>query len=152
MKPHPPIILDYNQITPQIYIGTNMCCLTHFEEGLAQEGIHADFSVEQERVDSPFGADYYFWTPVKDHEAPRLNQLHVGIKILGDLLDAGCKVYVHCKNGHGRAPTFVAAYLLSKGNEVEEVVNMIKAARPSIHLQAVQLQILKDYYAELHKN
>ncbi|HEX9664328.1 MAG TPA: hypothetical protein VGA49_00750 [Patescibacteria group bacterium] len=34
--------LEYNQIDSYIYIGTNACCGTHFEEKLLTKGIRAD--------------------------------------------------------------------------------------------------------------
>jgi len=53
---HPQIpTLEYNYITNGIYIGTNQCCQTHFDEKLKKEGIEADISLEEEKIDAPFG-------------------------------------------------------------------------------------------------
>ena len=55
------------------------------------------------------------------------------------------KVYVHCQNGHGRAPTLVAAYFIKQGKQVEDAVNLIKDKRPAIHLEEVQKQALEEF-------
>ena len=61
----------------------------------------------------------------------------------------GKKVYVHCKNGHGRAPTLVAAYLIREhGKSVDEALEIIKAGRPTIHIEDVQREALQVFAAE----
>jgi len=137
--------LEYNNITDGIYIGTNQCCQTHFDERLKKEGITADISLEEDRLDAPFGVDFYIWIPVKNHTAPKPDQLEFGVSVLEKLVSMKKKVYVHCKNGHGRAPTLVAAYLVKKGKTPEEAEGLIKTKRPSIHLEDVQRKALKDF-------
>jgi len=143
---HPQIKqLEYNYITDGIYIGTNQCCQTHFDEKLKQEGIDADISLEEERVDAPFGVQFYTWIPVKNHTAPTNEQLDFGVSTLEKLVGMKKKIYVHCQNGHGRAPTIVAAYLIKRGKNVDEVIDFIKAKRPTIHLEEVQKQALEEW-------
>ena len=137
--------LEYDEIADGIYIGTNQCCQTHFDEELKKEGITADISLEEDRLDAPFGVDFYVWIPVKNHTAPKPDQLEFGVSVLEKLISAGKKVYVHCKNGHGRAPTLVAAYLVKKGKTPEEAEGLIKTKRPSIHLEDVQREAIKDF-------
>ena len=57
-------------------------------------------------------------------------------------------VYVHCKNGHGRAPTLVAAYLTRKGKPPAEAEAFIKSKRPSIHLEEAQRAALRYFSAK----
>jgi hypothetical protein len=147
MIDHPQIkILEYNYISDGIYIGTNQCCLTHFEEKLKKEGIEADISIEEERVDAPFGVQFYIWIPVKNHQAPTSEQLEFGVTTIEKLVAMKKKIYVHCQNGHGRAPTMVAAYLIKQGKSVEEAIKFISKKRPSIHLEEVQVNALKEYH------
>jgi protein-tyrosine phosphatase len=145
METHPQNKLDYNYITDGIYIGTNQCCKTHFDEKLGKEGITADISLEEDRLDAPFGVDFYIWMPVKNHAAPKREQLEFGVSVLEKLVSMGKKVYVHCKNGHERAPTLVAAYLIKKGKSPEQAEEFIKSQRPSMHLEDVQRQVLEDF-------
>jgi len=61
------------------------------------------------------------------------------------------KVYVHCQYGHGHSPTLVAAFLISQGKTVTEAVDTIKAARPEIHLEDVQLKALEKHYEKINE-
>lgn len=143
---HSPIKeLEYNEIADGIYIGTNQCCQTHFDEKLKKGDITADISLEEDRLDAPFGADFYIWMPVQNHMAPKHEQLEFGVPVLEKLVSMGKKVYVHCKNGHGRAPTLVAAYLIKKGKSPIEVEAFIKSKRPTMHLEDAQRQALEDF-------
>lgn len=137
--------LEYNEIVDGIYIGTNQCCQTHFDEKLKKEGITADISLEEDRLDAPFGVEFYVWIPVKNHEAPSKDQLEFGVSVLDKLIAMGKKTYVHCKNGHGRAPTLIAAYLITKGKSPAEAEAFIKSKRPTMHLEDIQRQALKDF-------
>ncbi len=137
--------LEYNEIADGIYIGTNQCCQTHFDEKLKQEGITADISLEEDRLDAPFGVDFYIWMPVQNHTAPKSDQLEFGVSVLEKLVSMGKKVYVHCKNGHGRAPTLIAAYLIKKGKSPAEAEAFIKSKRPTMHMENIQRQALADF-------
>jgi protein tyrosine phosphatase len=137
--------LEYNEITDGIFIGTNQCCQTHFDKKLSKEGITADISLEEDRRDAPFGVDFYIWMPVQNHTAPEHEQLEFGVSVLEKLVSIGKKIYVHCKNGHGRAPTLVAAYLIKKGKNPAEAEAYIKSKRPTMHLEDVQREALVDF-------
>ena len=137
--------LEYNYITDGIYIGTNQCCQTHFDEKLTKEGITANISLEEDRIDAPFGVEFSVWIPVKNHVSPTPDQLEFGVSVLEKLVSLGRKIYVHCKNGHGRAPTLVAAYLVKNGKTPQEAEEYIRQRRPTIHLENVQRQALKNF-------
>lgn len=136
---------EYNHIIDGIYIGTNQCCQTHFDEKLKKEGVTADISLEEDRLDAPFGVEFYVWIPVKNHEAPSKDQLEFGVSVLEKLVAMGKKVYVHCKNGHGRAPTLVGAYIITKGKSPAEAEALMKSKRSSMHLEKVQRRALEDF-------
>lgn len=146
MNEHPQIkTLEYNYIADSIYIGTNQCCRSHFDEKLRKEGITADISLEEERADAPLGVDFYIWIPIKNHTAPTQEQLDFGVSVLGKLVAMKKKIYVHCQNGHGRAPTIVAAYFIKQGKSPDEAIRLIKAKRPSIHLEDTQREALVEF-------
>ncbi|MBI3559471.1 dual specificity protein phosphatase family protein [Candidatus Gottesmanbacteria bacterium] len=142
-------ILEYNHIISGIYIGTNQCCQTHFDEQLKKEGITADISLEEERIDAPFGVEFFVWIPVKDYTAPTQDQLDFGVSVLEKLVSLKKKIYVHCQNGHGRAPTLVAAYLIKQGKNPDKAVEFIKSKRPTIHLEDVQISALELWKATI---
>jgi protein-tyrosine phosphatase len=142
-RTHPP--LDYSEITPLIYVGTNACCSTHFNEMLIAKGIRADISLETDRIDAPFGAEFYLWLPTEDHAAPGMDKLDLGAATLRLFEKKGIPCYVHCKNGHGRAPTLVAAYLISeKKMSADQAVALLKDKRPSVHFEEGQVSALTD--------
>lgn len=143
---HPQIKeLEYNYITDGIFVGTNQCCQTHFDEKLKREGIEADVSLEEERVDAPFGVQFYVWIPIKNHTAPTQEQLAFGVATLEKFVAMKKKVYVHCQNGHGRAPTIVAAYLIRQGKSVDEAIAFIRSKRSAMHLEDVQKASLIEF-------
>jgi len=134
---------EYSKITDQVYIGTNSCCQTHFEESLLKKEVRVDISLEGEKVDHPTGVEVYLWLPTPDHHPPSLDKTLVGITALKQLLENGQKTYIHCRNGHGRAPTFFAAYLIKeKGMTPDEAIALIREKRPTIHLEDNQKEFL----------
>lgn len=133
-----------SQIDSQVFIGTNACCVHHFKSELLSKGITCDISLEGEAIDQPFGVDCYLWLPTPDHTAPSDHIVRVGTAALDEMLKQGRKVYIHCKNGHGRAPTFYAAYLiLKRGLDWETAWQAIVASRPEAHLEPTQLAFLQ---------
>ncbi len=142
---HVSLTFEYSQITKYIYIGTNMCCQSDFDKSLLKKGIKADISLEEKKIDRPLGVDYYLWLPTKDHIAPTLKQLQIGVDFIKKLVDLKIRCYVHCQRGHGRAPTLVAAYLVSKGMGIDEAFNFIKKKRPTVHPNRKQISAVKKF-------
>ena len=143
------IVFNYSQIDENIWVGSNQCCQIHFDNELIKEGVTSDISLEKERVDAPFGVESYLWLPTADHTAPSQEQLGLGSWHIKNLVDTGRKVYIHCQNGHGRAPTLTAAYYIREGMEVDDAIAKIKAKRPEIHIEDVQRAALETFKASL---
>ncbi len=142
-------VYDYNQITDEIYLGTNYCCEVHFDKMLLEMGVQADISLESERIDQPWGIKYFLWLPTIDHTAPTQEALALGTQMITFLVNQGIKTYVHCQNGHGRAPTLVAAYLISTGMSVDKAIKTIAKKRPEIHIEPVQKATLELFAKNL---
>ena len=138
-------VFEYNKITDNIFIGTNQCCKFHFNKKLFKKGVMADISLEENKIDNPFGVNYFLWLPTKDHCAPTFKQLSIGADFISQLIKKEIKVYVHCQNGHGRAPTLVAAYFIMKGMTTEEALSLIKKRRKFIHPNKHQIAALKSF-------
>ncbi len=136
---------NYNKITPYIFLGTNQCCQTHFDEQLLEKGVKVDISMEEERIDRPYGVGGFLWLPTKNHDAPSLKQLELGVAAIDKLVEQETKMYIHCKNGHGRAPTMLAAYFVSQGMSTEEAIGIIADKRPEIHIEDIQVEQLKKF-------
>lgn len=137
---------QFNQITDLIYLGTNLCCtiMPHIKV-LLDLGIKADIDLEEERQEQTPNIDTYLWLPVKDHYAPTQSQLDTGVAVINSLVKNQNKVYIHCRNGHGRSPTLVAAYFISQGTEVDEAIEKIRSKRPEIHIREVQMEALNKF-------
>lgn len=140
---HP--VFEYDEIDEGVIIGTNACCEIDFNKKLLENGVDADISLEAERVDQPYGVKTYLWLPTVDHTPPSRENIDLGVDALDTIISQGRKVYIHCKNGHGRAPTFYAAYLiLKRGMTADDAVTHIMAKRPTAHIEESQLAFLKD--------
>jgi len=137
---------EFSKITDEIYIGTNLCCtyLPHIEV-LMKEGIAAEIDLEEERQEPPPKLSINLWLPVKDHTAPSISQMQAGSALIKQLVDTNTKVYIHCRLGHGRSPTLVAAYFIGQGMTVDESIENIKSKRSEIHIENSQRAILEDY-------
>lgn len=141
---------DYSQITEQIYIGSDLCagpvCPIHTED-FRKLGICGEINLEREHPElPPQNIDAYIWLPTADKQAPTLDQLVIGSGAINEMVGLGNKVYVHCRNGHGRSPTVVAAYLIRYQHQsVEEAIQFIKQGRPEIHLGLVQQLALSEF-------
>lgn len=138
---------DYSEIDDEVIIGTNMCCQFGFAKELLSRNVRADISLEEENVDAPRGVDYYLWLPTPDQQPPSPDKLALGVQALEFFSAKRIKVYIHCKNGHGRAPTLFMAYLIKKGMPMDAALAQLKAKRPTAHLTEAQMAALKVFAA-----
>ncbi len=143
---------EYSQITDQIYIGSDLCqgavCPIHTDQ-FNRLGICGEINLEVEHSETPpQNLTAYLWLPVADRAAPSLDQLAIGTSAINEMVGLGNKVYVHCRNGHGRSPTLVAAYFIRYHQKsVEEAMQLIAQKRPEVHLEEAQLQALRQFAA-----
>jgi len=141
---------DYSRITDDIFIGSDLCrgmsCPVHGPE-FEKLGILVELNLSVEKKETPpDGIDIYSWIPVADQHAPSPEQLDIGTAIINEAVMHGKKVYVHCKNGHERSPTMVAAYLIRyQGKTIDEALSMIKEKRDEVHLVAEQIEALRKF-------
>jgi dual specificity MAP kinase phosphatase len=141
---------DYDSITEDVFIGTNMCCQFGFSRELLSKGVRAAISLEKERTDMPVGVEYYLWIPTPDGEPPSPGQLQLGVDTLSFLAGRGIKVFIHCRNGHGRAPMLYLAYLVHAGIPFNDAYARVKAKRPSVHLTEAQERAVRAFAAGGH--
>lgn len=143
-------IFNYTKITDYIYIGSDLCngdvCSIHGNE-FKKLGVCTEINLSAEKKETPPDSiDAYIWLPVIDMTAPTQDQLRIGSAIINENVENGNTIYVHCKNGHGRSPTLVAAYLIRYKNlEVDEAISFIKSKRSEIHPNDEQICALEEY-------
>jgi len=143
---------EYSKITPSIFVGTNACCATHFKVLFIDKGILDDISLEGEAIDASFGVETFLWLPTEDHTAPSQKSLHLGVRHIQSVLDRKGKVYIHCKNGHGRAPTLAAAWFISQGRTTDEAVATVHEKRKEAHIEPAQVKALRRFEAAMKKS
>lgn len=142
---------DYSKVEDQIYIGSDLCkggvCPIHGEE-FKELNVEVEINLSAERNERP--PDFiksYTWLPVVDGYSPDQTQLDIGTSTMQAAIENGRVVYTHCKNGHGRSPTLVAAfYIRFKGMEVDEAASYLKEKRPEIHIEEDQFEELRKFH------
>ncbi len=70
------------------------------------------------------------WFPIPDLSAPPIDQARTIVAAMSAALDAGRSLIVHCGAGIGRAPTMSIATLLSRGYQLETLLEAVGEARP----------------------
>jgi predicted protein tyrosine phosphatase len=65
----------------------------------------------------------------ENRQAIPLGKLKVVSAVIGDNVDAGKKVVLHCLRGKGRSPTCAAAYLIQSGMSVADAKSTITSKR-----------------------
>jgi len=68
----------------------------------------------------------YCYLPVPDFNAATTDQLIRGVAFIERSILQGRKVLVHCGEGLGRSPSFIAAYLVFKGYDAKEAIDLIR--------------------------
>lgn len=143
-------IFDHSKITEYIHIGSDLCkggvCLIHGEE-FKTLGVAIEMNVSAERNElPPEDLETYVWIPVVDGYSPTQEQLDLGTSVMNEAIKNGKVFFIHCKNGHGRSPTMVAAYLIRfKKYGVDDAISFIAKKRPEIHIEDNQRQELEKF-------
>ena len=141
---------DHSQITPNIYVGSDLCkggvCKIHVEE-FKKLGVSVEINLKLENNElPPNNLKSYIWLPVVDETPPSLFQFNLGTSIINEVVKAGEVVYIHCKEGQGRAPSLAAAYFIRfQKMSVSQALEIVKKGRPEINLNDLQLEALKNY-------
>jgi len=143
-------VFDYSVITDRIIIGSDLCkggvCLIHGEE-FKKLGVQIEINLSQENNElPPKDIETYLWIPVPDGYSPTVGQLEIGTCLMDTAISQGKKVFVHCRNGHARSPTLVAAYLIKhQGMNVEDAIKLINEKRPESHIEESQKKKLEEF-------
>lgn len=90
--------------------------------------------------------------PTTDHAPIALQDLQKGIAFIDQQIEAGGKVYVHCRMGEGRAASMAIAYLVAQGMFLNDAVHFIKQRRVFINPNTRQLARLREFARGLRKH
>jgi len=81
----------------------------------------------------------------KDWHAPTIANLKEGVECIKKVKAKGEGVYIHCRQGEGRAPTMAAAYLIAEGYELQDALEHLKKSRPMSHPNTKQITQLNKW-------
>lgn len=71
--------------------------------------------------------------PTLDYHCPSDAHLREGLEFLKTQIDAGAKVFVHCKAGRGRSAILVLCYVMTRDRiTAAEALAILKRARPRL--------------------
>lgn len=87
------------------------------------------------------------WLPTVDFTPPRLDDILRGVAFIDKHLDAGGKVYIHCKAGRGRSATVVLCWLIRRrGMTPEQGASYLLKTRPHINKGLADRAVVQEFY------
>jgi protein-tyrosine phosphatase len=138
---------ELNWITD--HLATGYAPMSYEElDSISEQGITAIVNLcgefcDLHQIEESTGFEVYF-LPVVDECAPDLAAMEKALDWLDEAIYLDKKVLVHCRHGHGRTGTFVAAYLLRRGFDFKLAEKTMKGrnANPANYQQR---SFLKKY-------
>lgn len=143
------VLMPFVRITPQLYVGPQLNLRGW--RTLQKHGVTSivNLRVEADDLERGLTPEHYKWLPTIDHTSPTVEQLQDAVDFISQRIEAGEGVYIHCAAGVGRAPLTAAAYLISRGYEVDEALALLRTRRPFISQSGSQRARLLQYAALL---
>ena len=141
--------LKRSQITANLFLGSqyNLVGLRK----LKALGVTAIINMRTHSVysEAQYEGFHYLHLPTPDNTPPPLDVLIKGADFADAEIKNGGKVYIHCRQGLGRGPTMMIAYLIKTGLTYEDAYNMVRKVRTFINPrpgQVARLKELEGYY------
>ena len=148
LPPFKPRPLDMSEITPEIGVGASPDTLSNLND-LREAGYTAimnllenhEYRIGEDEID--FIRENFVWRNYATIDSmnfgvPSLRWIDATTREVERLVDAGHKVYIHCRMGKGRSPLIVLAHLtINRHMNFGEAVAVLREGRdyadPNIH-------------------
>ena len=128
--------MDFTEIVPErLWIGAapSKNDLAELKRKFGTELVIMDLtgSPEEKAWCRELGVNYDERTPLipESGQPIPISRLKIASAVIGDNVDSGKKVVLHCLKGRGRSPTCAAAYLMSSGMSVANAKHTITSKR-----------------------
>jgi protein-tyrosine phosphatase len=144
-------LLKRSQITANLFLGSQYSLVGL--KKLKALGVTAIVNMREHPIfrESQYEGFHYLHLPTVDNTAPALQTLIGGAAFVDQKIQAGGKVYIHCRQGLGRGPTMCIAYLISTGLTYDDAFGLVKKVRTFIDPRPSQIQRLRElekYYTD----
>ncbi len=96
-------------------------------------------------IEKTHGFQVHF-LPIDDHDVPDPDRLEQALDWIEERLDAGAKVYIHCRFGMGRTGTVLYCLLLRRGLSQADVDRLCKG-KPARPMNEPQWRFVSDFMA-----
>ena len=137
--------MNFNQITEHLFVGEQPGAEDWAT--LRELGITVNVNLRSEARDSFDGIapQVSLWLPTPDWSGPGVETIERGARFIASMVQAGRKVYVHCRFGAGRAPILGAGYLVTTGLSADEAYRLMKRQRPGFKPNGGQVKKLHQF-------
>jgi len=144
----------YSWIIEGKVIASSYPCDDDHLHSLCDHGVRAIVTLHEQPLDEERLAAHSLEAlhiPVRDFEAPSLQQINGIVAFVERRLAAGKGVAVHCAAGLGRTGTAVACYLVHEGYSPTAALAHVRSKRPG-SVQTDEQQSIVYEYARSRKN
>ena len=117
-------------------------------EFLKENGFEAIVSLTEFPLNEALVEEFGFSVkhlPVRDFEAPTLEQIEDFMAFAEEARAEGKKLVVHCDAGIGRTGTVLACYLVSKGYNAAKAIEKVRVKRPGSVETIEQEELVMKY-------
>ena len=84
--------------------------------------------------------------PVREYDKPSISQLNKGADFINSVVIKNKKIYIHCREGISRAPTFLVAYYIKYERcDFNTALKKVFSKRKFVNILDNQLYILKNF-------
>ena len=135
----------YSRVNEYLYIGGKLSRIGVYY--LRLHGFKGILNLQSEFDDRHFGLSAFNYRHIKCQEFSGISipDLSQGVDFIKFVTGKKQKIYVHCAEGVGRAPTIATALLMSEGQELSSAISLVKKSRPFINILDTQIDSLMDY-------